>query len=135
MCLSWSYLFAGYPNFWIVKKNIGVISAWHILSPTDNEISLLHRDFLFLFNVAHSSCFLLLMPSLFPSKFLHVDKYLHFFHSGFEILLMLYCSVLSSFAIRFLFDRGFLVLSVQFLLCYPCKLLPIRYYLHIADLW
>ena len=81
-----------------------MISAWKILSLIGSEISLLQRDFLFLLKAAQASCFLLHMSSLFPNK---LPRYLHFFHSGFEVLLMLYSSVLSSFTIRFLFVRIF----------------------------
>ena len=94
-----------------------MISAWNILSLMGSEISLLQRDFLFLLKAAQASCFLLLISSLFPSK---LPKYLHFFHSGFEVLLMLYSSVLSSFTIRFLFVRipgtVFLISSIVSLL-------------------
>ena len=81
---------------------MGVISAWKILSLIGSEISLLQRDFLFLLKAAQANCFLLQMSSLFPNR---LPKYLHFFHSGLEVLLMLYSSVLSSLTIRFLFVR------------------------------
>ena len=67
-----------------------MISAWKNPSQIGSEISLLQRDFLFLLKAAQANCFLLQMSSLFPNK---LPKYLHFFHSGFEVLLMLYSSV------------------------------------------
>ena len=73
-----------------------------ILSLTAKEISLPHRDFLFLLKAAQSNCFLLAMSSEFPNK---LPRYLHCFHSVFDVLLMVYSSVLSWFTMRFLLVR------------------------------
>ena len=57
---------------------------------------------MFLLNAAQANCFLLTMSSELPKK---LPRYLHYFHSVFDVLLIVYSSVLSWLTMRFLFVR------------------------------
>ena len=95
--MVWSF-FESVHNSELYKK-IELMRALKILSLVESVILFEHSTFLFLLKAAHASCFLLFMSSLMPNK---LPKYLQFFHSWSDVLLISYSSVLSAFTIRFL---------------------------------